>query len=565
MSASPIVVLKFGGSVLLEDDCVNKVLNNIYSFVRDGRKVIAVVSAFGNLTDELTSRARKISSSPEPEAFASLLATGELVSASMLSLAADDAGIESQVLGYERLGIRTIGESIDAEPVSVDFEEWDELFRKTSLVVVPGFIGLSPGGSTTLLGRGGSDLTALYLAAKTKAERCVLYKDVGGWFEEDPNIYPSTKLYRTLNWDDAVAANVDIVQPKAVRYSAKLKQPFEVAGLRTGDGTVVGPQPTHAIPNDVLDRRIPVVIAGAGTVGVGVYEYLKLWNDVFSIEKVLVRDVDKDRGIPQDLLTTDPVELANIDNAVLIECTGDLDVGNYLVTAALLKGRHVVTAGKELVARHGARLAGLAEARQCIFKYSAAVGGAVPMLELVDADAEKVTSIRGIVNGTCNFVLDEVRNGKSFTEAVKSAQENGYAEADPAGDLSGLDAVYKISLLAQKAFGAWTDPADIPCTGIDNLKYGMDSMVRLVATAQRSDDGSYTLRVQPEVLSADDPLHDVAGVSNSIVIDLSDGRQKIVRGKGAGRKPTALSIFGDLLDISKQNKQSKGWNQQEAA
>ncbi len=564
MSRHSVVVLKFGGSILSDDTSVNSVLNTIYSFVRSGKKVIAVVSAFGNHTDELTKRALRISPSPDPEAFASLLATGESVSASLLSLAADNAGIECRVLGYERLGIRTEGEAIDSHPVSVDFDEWESTFDTASLVVVPGFIGLTPKGGPSLLGRGGSDLTALFLAAEVKAERCVLYKDVGGWYVDDPKVNPNTEVYDSLSWDDALAACVDVVQSKAVSFSASLRQSFEVTGLRSRVGTRVGAFDTVRAKCPVQIRKIPVVVAGAGTVGSGVLSFLELWDEVYSVKKILVKVADKDREWPEELITTDPAELAEIDDAILIECTGDLDVGNYLATSALLKGRHVVTAGKELVARHGARLSGLADSTGCTFQYSASVGGGVPMLEFIDGDKE-ISVVRGVVNGTCNFVADLVRDGQQFDDAVKLAQENGYAEADPQADLSGMDSVYKLVLLSQKAFGVWTPINNVQCRGFDETSFASGQVVRLVGAAILSDDNEPRLEVSPQILDPVDPLYDVQGVRNALQISYKDGSSKLIFGRGAGRWPTALSVFGDLLETGTFKKSANDWEEKEAA
>jgi homoserine dehydrogenase len=179
-----ITVLKFGGSVLREENDLQRSVHEIYRHWRGGSQVVAVVSAFGGETDALIARSRLFGKDPNPLAVASLLSTGEATSAALLALALGRSGIPSKILSPERLGLRTRGATLDGEPVAVNIDLLrDEL--EHAVVIVSGFVGIDGSGDPSLLGRGGTDYTALFLAHRLNA-KCVLLKDVGSLYESDP-------------------------------------------------------------------------------------------------------------------------------------------------------------------------------------------------------------------------------------------------------------------------------------------------------------------------------------------------------------------------------------------
>jgi homoserine dehydrogenase len=212
-----------------------------------------------------------------------------------------------------------------------------------------------------------------------------------------------------------------------------------------------------------------------------------------------------------------------------------------------------VTAGKRLVAEHGPALARLAVKNGTWFRYSAAVGGAAPMIETLERALKvgRVTRLRGVLNGTCNFVVDELAKGSAFHTAVSQARLHGFAEANVSRDLHGDDSADKLRILARLALGAESDAVPITCEGLSPTVSGQigsraeGSVLRQVATF----DPSKGAGVRFETLPADDYLAGVCGEQNRLIISGAKGREWRVSGKGAGRWPTAEAVLADLLDI----------------
>lgn len=239
---SPSVqVLKFGGSVLRDDAAVALVARALQERVREGQRIVAVVSATRGTTDRLLAEAQEPGAAPDPHALASLLATGEQRSASLLALALHREGVACEVADASRLRLRTQGPALDADPVAVDTVLLRALLHQAPVVVVPGFTGTDSHGRTTLLGRGGSDLTAVFLAHALGAE-CLLVKDVPAVHQ---TALHGAQPYAAMQWDDLLALDSQVVQPKAVRFARDHALAFRV-GSAVGEGaTLVGPGPTH--------------------------------------------------------------------------------------------------------------------------------------------------------------------------------------------------------------------------------------------------------------------------------------------------------------------------------
>ncbi len=240
----PITVLKFGSSVLCSESDLPNAVSEISRWVRDGHRVIAVVSAIGNTTDTLLSRAKSFGKDISDHSVAALLATGEATSAALLSLALDRAGISCSILDETRLGLRTHGSVLNSEPVAINTSEISRVFEHVNVIVAPGFVGRLADGSLSLLGRGGSDLTAVFIAQQLRAERCRLVKDVDGIFEYDPatsSVAP--RRFKSLTWAEANQIGGGIVQPKAIDYAADHEYAVEVAALNSDLPTLICAQP----------------------------------------------------------------------------------------------------------------------------------------------------------------------------------------------------------------------------------------------------------------------------------------------------------------------------------
>ncbi|HEU4795730.1 MAG TPA: hypothetical protein VFT02_08875, partial [Pyrinomonadaceae bacterium] len=212
-----------------------------------------------------------------------------------------------------------------------------------------------------------------------------------------------------------------------------------------------------------------------------------------------------------------------------------------------------ITANKSLLADNLAALQSIAANNDVTLRYSAAVGGVLPALETISRarNLAPLHSIYGVLNGTTNFILDQITNGCDFDDAVFAAQQNGYAERDPQLDLDGTDVAQKLILLARAAFDVSLPLHSIQKQGIENLNLPKGRIVRLVAECRRDPDG-FVATVSPIELPFDHPLAHVNGVENRLLIESQTGRTWDVRGRGAGRWPTTESVLGDLFALRRE-------------
>jgi len=560
VNPSPLEVLKFGSSVLSSEARFSVAVSEIYRRVREGRRVVVVVSALGDTTDRLLESANRINDRAPEEVLAALLTTGESTSAALLVLALDRAGIPAKLLDPCRVGPFVKGPPLDAEPEGLDSLRILRSLERNPVAVLPGFFGRDARGRRALLGRGGSDLSALFVAQRLEATRCILFKDVPGIYEWDPATAGAPpRRFITLSWEDAERLGGQVVQPKALAFASRHRHrlPFEVSVPGASVTTSVGSEASRLERKTDAGPPLKVALLGLGTVGAGVGVHLTRWVDRFELVGAAVRNAGRLRDlVPPGLpLFEDPAQLLRLQVDVVVEALGGLLPAADLLAESLARGRHVVTANKEVVVREGRRLERCAEAGGATLRFSAAVGGAVPVLEAVGRLAEQgtIVAIDGVLNGTSTFVLNRLSEGAGFSDAVLQAQHLGLAEADPTQDLDGTDAVRKLVLLAWEAFGARLDPADIRCTGIEEVlphdvaaARAEGRVLRLVGSCRRVA-GGIQARVRPVYLPAKHPLAGGQDEENRLRIDLDSGHSVVLRGKGAGRWPTSEAVLADLL------------------
>jgi homoserine dehydrogenase len=324
-----------------------------------------------------------------------------------------------------------------------------------------------------------------------------------------------------------------------------------------------------------------VAMLGAGTVGRAVAEWLlegpgRLVTPdgaAITLVAIAVRDLERARaaGIRRDLLTDAPAHLvADPENDVIIEVMGGDEPARTLIAAALGAGKAVVTANKHVIAHHGPDLEAAARLSGAALRFEAAVAGGIPVLGTLAGDlaANEIQRVRGIVNGTTNYILTAMaQEGRPYDEVLGDAQELGYAEADPTGDVEGDDAVNKLVILARLAFGRWLDPATVgrrPPTARGDGKPGITGVtdqeiegaaalgltLKLLATATRRDD-AIEAAVVPTAVPADSPFGWTDGVTNRIEIDAQPLGTVGMSGPGAGGPATSSAVVGDLLAIAR--------------
>jgi homoserine dehydrogenase len=255
----PITVLKFGSSVLARAGDLPRAADEIVRALGRGERVIAVVSAFGGTTESLLARAAGVARSPEPTALAALLATGERASAALLVITLEDRGVASSLADPERIALRVAGPHLDADPLDVDASALRALLDERPVAVVPGFFARGADRHVATLGRGGSDLTALFLAERLGA-RCLLVKDVDGVYDGDPrDTSRAAARFASLSYADALRLSARVVQPKALRFAEERSFPFVVGrSLSLAGGTTVWNGPTEYAkcpPNHLTNDR----------------------------------------------------------------------------------------------------------------------------------------------------------------------------------------------------------------------------------------------------------------------------------------------------------------------
>ena len=322
-------------------------------------------------------------------------------------------------------------------------------------------------------------------------------------------------------------------------------------------------------------EKTKVAIVGMGTVGTGVAKILLDHGDrtalhagrVLWLEKVVVSNLAKQRDcdLPDGVLTDNLEDVtSNPDIDVVAQLIGGIEPARTIMKTLLESGKDVVTANKALLAEHGPELFDLARKLGRSIAFEASVAGGVPIITGIGQclTANQVVSLGGILNGTSNFIVSEMEgHGAAYDDAVKSAQELGYAEADPTMDVDGTDAVQKLAILAHLAFGARVSWKDIPKVGIDSLKkediaYARELgyRVKLLAIAKLAEPenlpGGLDLHVSPTLVREGTPLAEVRGANNAISVVGDAVGRVFFHGLGAGQMPTASAVVADLIDTA---------------
>ncbi|MFD1694028.1 homoserine dehydrogenase [Roseibium aestuarii] len=313
-------------------------------------------------------------------------------------------------------------------------------------------------------------------------------------------------------------------------------------------------------------------VAGLGTVGASVIRLLSQHGDALArkngraakVVAVSARDPNRDRGVDVSGLTwfTDPVALANSDEIdVFVELIGgDSGPAEDSVRAALSAGKHVVTANKALLAKHGVELAALAELNRVSLNYEAAVAGGIPIVKTLreSLSGNAVNRIYGIMNGTCNYILTRMeRDGISFEDCLADAQRLGYAEADPSFDIEGNDTAHKLAILTSLAFGTKISADDVYLEGITSITTAdiqaadeLGYRIKLLGVAQRTDTG-IEQRVHPTMVPKHSAIAQVDGVLNAVAVDGDFVGSLVLVGPGAGGDATASSVVSDIADLAR--------------
>ena len=318
-----------------------------------------------------------------------------------------------------------------------------------------------------------------------------------------------------------------------------------------------------------------VAILGFGVVGSGVAEVLtqngahidgKI-HDHLELKYILdVRDFP-DSPFADKMVKDFAVIEADPEVDIVVETIGGAKIAWEFTKRALAAGKNVVTSNKELVAAHGFELMELAQSKGVSYLYEASVGGGIPILRPLKQclAANEITEVYGILNGTTNYILTRmIRSGLPFGEALKEAQQNGYAEADPTADIEGHDACRKICILASLAFGRHVYPEQVPTQGITGVSLAdvayadaCGRKIKLLGRAKRGEDGKVRAYVAPHLVSEENPLAGVEDVFNAITVRGNAVGDVMFYGRGAGKLPTASAVVADVMECARTKGQAK--------
>ena len=289
--------------------------------------------------------------------------------------------------------------------------------------------------------------------------------------------------------------------------------------------------------------------------------YARLVGRELEIRAVLVRDASRERaGLDSSVLTTDFDMFMIAQVQIVVEVMGGEEPAHEYMRHALEAGKHVVTANKEVMAKHGAELLGVAAAHGVRLFYEASVGGGIPIISPLSRDllANEITAVTAIINGTTNFMLTAMANdGVDYDEVLAEAQRLGYAEPDPTADVEGIDAAYKLALLCGLAFGLEVSPEAIDREGISGLTANdfayadeLGYTIKLLATG-RLENGDLIASVRPTLIAHSEPLAKVDGVLNAVQIEGDLVGRVLFEGPGAGAAPTASAVLADVLELAR--------------
>jgi len=555
ISTVPVIVLNLGQSVLRSLDDYTLAAAEIYRHYRQGYNVVAVTSAQGDQSDMLMAEARRIGPGESAKNLGELLQLGERRSAALLALALERIGASAFVRQSRDLGLRAKGgERGDGELTDMDVGALLEDLKHHDIIVMPGYVGIGENDRPVLLGDGGADFTALYVAEKLGAP-ALLLKDVDGVYESDPKadlVAGRSKRYARISWDDAIAKVGVLIDPKALAFAKDKALGFRVGTPGTARYTEVA-DVTDA-PEAVEARRpLRVAMMGLGVVGGGVYRRLSAHPDKFEVVRVLTRDPAKyvAQTYPSEILTAEWEDVVASDPDVFIDVAGSVEPALSRTKDMLSRGVAVVSANKQGIAAGGPELLAFAKAHGAMLRFSAAAGGGMPILEMMEREHGRVASVEALLNGTTNYMLDRMSAGASYAEALKEAQDKGFAEADPSADVDGQDAAAKIRLVAMLGFGEDVAIDDIPLQTIREFgETSQNGKWKRVARVWRDEVTGFHSSLELRDLSPTAFMAQAQAEEAHAVVTFTDGARFRLRGKGAGRWPTTASVMADVFEVA---------------
>jgi homoserine dehydrogenase len=309
-----------------------------------------------------------------------------------------------------------------------------------------------------------------------------------------------------------------------------------------------------------MSKRLSIGLFGFGVVGQGLYDIISTKDLNIEIKKIVIKDPTKPRSLPSDLFSTNADDILN-DSEIntVIELINDADTAFHITSTSLKNGKNVVSANKKMVAEHLEELVAIQQEYGTSLLYEGAVCGSIPVIRNLEEyyDNELLHSISGIFNGSSNYILSKIANeGLEYSDALKQAQDLGFAEKDPLLDVGGYDAKYKLVIAAAHAYGVFLKPEDVVNIGISNfssadLTFAQEHnlKIKLVPTAKKLNEKEIALYVAPQLVPKSDFLYNVENEYNAVSVKAAFADQQLFYGKGAGGHPTGSAVLSDIAAL----------------
>jgi len=309
-----------------------------------------------------------------------------------------------------------------------------------------------------------------------------------------------------------------------------------------------------------MSNKLTIGMFGFGVVGQGLYDIIKTKNLNLEIKKFVIKNADKKRSLPADLFSTDPETiLADPVINTVVELIDDADAAYKLTVRALKSGKNVVSANKKMIASHLEELVDIQQEYGTSLLYEGAVCGSIPIIRNLEEyyDNELLHSVSGIFNGSSNYILSKVFNeNQQYADALKKAQELGFAETDPTLDVGGYDPKFKVCIVASHAYGIYVRPDDVFNIGIDKLgqqdiRFAKEKnfKIKLIPTAREIDADKVVLYVLPRLVSKESMLYNVENENNGVLVKAAFADEQFFYGKGAGGHPTGSAVLSDIAAL----------------
>jgi homoserine dehydrogenase len=309
-----------------------------------------------------------------------------------------------------------------------------------------------------------------------------------------------------------------------------------------------------------MSKRLTIGLFGFGVVGQGLHDIISTKDLNIEIRKIAIKNPNKERSLPEELFTTDAnVILNDPEINTIIELINDADAAYEIVTRALKSGKNVVSANKKMIAEHLNELVELQLKHNVSLLYEGSVCGSIPIIRNLEEyyDNELLHSISGIFNGSSNFILSKIANeGLEYADALKQAQDLGFAEKDPILDVGGYDPKYKLVIAAAHAYGLFVNPENVLNIGIQNfsnadLQFAQEHQlkIKLVPTAKKLNDKELAMYVIPKLVPKSDFLYNVENEYNAVSVKAAFADQQLFYGKGAGGHPTGSAVLSDVAAL----------------